>query len=251
MKKLFKYLLSFIIALTIFSPTLLKTEAASKKAPITSLRYVKVSGSKAIAIKSEAKSSSFSYTKVQNGDAVMITGKKKGQWTELYTTNLRGYIQTKYLEKAKPQPNKKYTSYTMNTSKKYTYKDLTPSRYDRRDTITTNFVKKNFDIINTWIFTQDPTPWGYFEFETSRGLYTGIGEEFALHLTVKYPVKKKQEFGRGYKVVNTNATIYTNAGTFDNVIAIKKGKTTNFYSPSVGRIQSINPEYGFTLVKLK
>lgn len=137
----------------------------------------------------------------------------------------------------------KKVSYLMDKKKVYSYYryDAGESNYEEK----VKFKKVTSYGFNEWVNKYDAPCFAYKE--TKKGLYDG----FVLNV-LKYPIKKGNKWkdieGNSYKIVSDKKTIKTKAGTFKNVVEVKrnfKGQKryyVDYYAPNIGLILSKSNE---------
>ncbi|MGX9134500.1 hypothetical protein ACWV26_08980 [Rummeliibacillus sp. JY-2-4R] len=182
---------------------------------------------------------------VKNDQGLVVLKKYTNGWSKVSLQFANGYIQSKYLVNASPTKNPQYA---MNTQKTYSYY----SPENKGSGFNTNYKAKfqtvypsNKSLTNFWYINSEPDAYGKMEYETTKGLYTGYKDIGIATLAIKYPVKLNNSWkgldGQTFKIVATNKTVRTKAGSFKNVVVVKEGNGKNYtyYAPKIGLIKQM------------
>lgn len=230
-----------------------KITSTYKTASISQFKLIR--SNKAVKIYEKSSTKSNVMDSIKNDQGVVVLKKLNNGWSKVSIQFGTGYIPTKYL--SSPKNNTK-TNYAMNTRKTYSY--YSPENIGSG--FNTNYKAKfknvysvNKTLTDFWYFNSEPDANGRMEYETSKGLYSGYKDTGIATLAIKYPVKLDSTWkgldGQTIKIVATNKTLKTKAGTFKKVVVVQdgKGKNYSYYAPQIGLIkQTFN---GKTYTELK
>lgn len=255
-KKQLTLLTTIALSSTIFLAIPQNSEAATNTYKTASLKEFRlVKPNQTVYIYSQPSVKSNKLDKLPNNSAVIVTGKTSNGFSQTRHAFGYAYVKTTALKKA--QTNTKKLKYARNISKNYSYYQFDKNYYNFNRNISAKYHTKyggNAVVKNFWLFSGTPLTFPTTEYETNSGLYVGNMDYGYLTLELKYPLKKnstwKADFNQNAKIISTNSTVKTKAGTFKNVVAVKQGSVTNYYAPNKGLIKNIDSKNrGFYLSK--
>jgi uncharacterized protein YraI len=238
--KIVKALIVTVFMLSLAIPFTSTVEAAS-----TSSATVTASS---LNVREEASIKAKKVGSLKKGTKVTVYSKTKSGWSEIRYNKKKAYVSTKYLKFATKQ-----ASYNRDTSKVYVYK-IEGKNYTYSST-----GKKYNKVWTIWNVKSAGENWTEIDQETSKGYYMGWPES-EYYTALVYPLKtgaKWEAWEEGFKytsnVTSMRKTVKTPAGTFKNVVEVKKSDGfTRYYVKDVGLIKSIyNGKKQSELVELK
>lgn len=218
-KKLVRLSLTIILFLQLavqFNPA--HSEAASSK-----LGYVTIS-SGVLNVRSGPGNNYKVIGSLKNNASVSVYSQSKNGWSQIGYKKGKAYVSSQYL---------RMYSYLQDKTKIYTYE------YEQ-ESFTTYYVGKYYGW-DKWLHSNnDP----YFLYEDNTGLYnTWLSSDTSTDIT--YPLKvgnkwKDWDHLPMSRIKDINSTLTTRAGTFKNVVTVKRddGYIT-YFAPNVGLIKSV------------
>lgn len=244
-KKQLSILLAVAVGFSTFTFTSVdkNTTFAKEKYTVGTVSKFKTvkSSSKQVYVYRKASTSSEKSFPLGKNMGVMTTGKTQNGFSQIRSSFGYGYVKTSVLKSVKANTSSK--KYAWNTSGNYKFKLFKSHANKSFQPLFYKVYNKNLSVRNNWLYSDGNMTVGLNEFDTNKGLYSGLSENGIYNLVVKYPVKKNKSWtseGQKYKILSTTVTVKTSAGTFKNVVKVKSGSYISYYAPNKGLIKTMS-----------
>lgn len=226
------------ISLFIFNPITENSAVATSSYKVTSVSKFKTVKTPTY-IYRQPKKYAEKAEKLQKNMGVVTTGKTKNGYSQIRYAFNYAYVKTVALQSVKANTSTKKYAWAIN--KKYNFK--IPNYTGSNSSFKPKFYKTystSTAVRNFWLYPFAESTLTKTEYDTSKGLYEGVGEGSASTLVLKYPIKKNSIWtsnGVKYKILSTKATVKTAAGTFKNVVKVTDSYYVSYYAPNKGLIK--------------